>query len=35
MAGFLEYVIDQYAAELDGCTYSDAMLKAYDMWNIG
>jgi hypothetical protein len=31
----LAYLIDQYSAELDGCTYSDDMLKAYDIWSVG
>jgi hypothetical protein len=35
IAGFLEYVIDQYGAELDGCTYTDDMLKAYEIWSLG
>jgi hypothetical protein len=35
VAEFLAYLIDQYSAELDECTYSDDMLKAYDIWNIG
>jgi hypothetical protein len=35
IAGFLEHLMDQYSAELDECTYSNDMLKAYDMWNIG
>src|SRR5262245_61491642 len=30
VAEFLAYLIDQYSAELDECTYSDDMLKAYD-----
>ena len=25
----------KYSAELDECTSSDDMLKAYDIWNIG
>lgn len=32
---FLAYLIDQYSTELDGCTYSDDILKAYDMWSAG
>jgi len=35
IATFLEYVIEQYSAELDECTYSDDMLKAYDIWSVG
>ena len=35
IAGFLEYLMETYSAELDECTYSDDMLKAYDIWNIG
>ena len=34
IAGFLEYLIDQYGAELDGCTYADDMLKAYEIWSV-
>jgi hypothetical protein len=35
IAGFLEYLIDQYGAELDGCTYADDMLKEYEIWSVG
>jgi hypothetical protein len=35
VAEFLAYLIDQYSAELDGCTYSDDILKAYDIWSVG
>jgi len=35
IAGFLEYVIDQYAAEITECTYADDILKAYDIWRVG
>jgi hypothetical protein len=35
IAGFLEYLIVQYAAEIDACTYADAILKAYDIWRVG
>jgi len=35
IAGFLEYLIDQYAAEIDECTYADDILKAYDIWRVG
>ena len=35
IAGFLQYLIDQYAAEVDECTYADDILKAYDMWRVG
>jgi hypothetical protein len=35
IAGFLEYLIDQYGAEIDECSYADDMLKAYDIWSVG
>jgi hypothetical protein len=35
IAGFLEYLIDQYAAEIDESTYADDILKAYDIWRVG
>ena len=35
IAGFLEYLIDQYGAEIDECTYADDILKAYDIWRVG
>jgi hypothetical protein len=35
IAGFLEYLIDQYAAEIDECMYADDILKAYDIWRVG
>jgi hypothetical protein len=35
IAGFLEYLIDQYAAEVDECTCAEDILKAYDMWRVG
>jgi hypothetical protein len=35
IAGFLEYLIDQYAAEIDESTYADDILKAYDIWCVG
>jgi hypothetical protein len=35
VAEFLAYLIEQYSAELDGCTYADDMLKVYDIWNVG
>ena len=35
MAEFLAYLIDQYSAELDECTYADDMLRAYDIWRVG
>ena len=35
IAGFLEYLIDQYAAEIDECTYADDILKVYDIWRLG
>ena len=35
VAEFLAYLIEEYSAALDGCTYSDDMLKAYDIWNVG
>jgi len=34
VAEFLAYLIDQYSAELDECTYSDDMLKAYEIWSV-
>ena len=34
VAEFLAYLIEQYSAELDECTYSDDMLKAYDIWSV-
>jgi len=35
IAGFLEYLIDQYATEIDACTYADDMLKACEIWSVG
>jgi hypothetical protein len=35
VAEFLAYLIEQYSAELDECTYADDMLKAYDIWSVG
>jgi hypothetical protein len=35
IAAFLEYLMETYSAELDGCTYADDMLKAYDIWCAG
>jgi hypothetical protein len=35
VAEFLAYVIAQYSAKLDGCTYADDLLKAYEMWSVG
>jgi hypothetical protein len=35
VAEFLAYLIDQYGAEIDECTYSDDILKAYEIWSIG
>jgi hypothetical protein len=35
VAEFLVYLIEQYSTELDGCTYSDDMLKAFDIWSVG
>jgi len=35
IVGFLEYLMATYSAELDGCTYSDDILKAYDIWSVG
>jgi len=32
---FLEYLIEMYSAELDECTYSDDILKAYNIWSAG
>lgn len=34
VAEFLAYLIAQYSVELDGCTYSDDMLKAHDIWSV-
>jgi hypothetical protein len=33
IAGFLEHVMETYGAKLDGCTYSDDLLKAYEIWS--
>jgi hypothetical protein len=35
IAAFLAYLVETYSAELDGCTYADDMLKAYDIWCAG
>jgi hypothetical protein len=35
IAEFLEYLMEIYSAELDGCSYADDMLKAYDIWCAG
>jgi len=35
VAEFLAYLIDQYGAEIDECTYSDDLLKAYEIWSVG
>jgi hypothetical protein len=35
IAGFLEYLINQYAAEIDECTYTDDILKACEIWSVG
>jgi hypothetical protein len=35
IAEFLEYLMETHSAELDGCTYADDMLKAYDIWYAG
>jgi hypothetical protein len=35
VAEFLAYLIEQYSAELDGCTYSDDLLKVYEIWSVG
>jgi hypothetical protein len=35
IAGFLEYLIDKYAAAIDECTYADDMLKAHEIWRVG
>jgi hypothetical protein len=35
VAEFLAYLIDQYGAEIDECTYSDDILKAYEIWSVG
>lgn len=34
IAGFLEYLMETYSAGPDGCTYSDDMLKAYEIWYV-
>jgi len=34
VAEFLEYLMERYSAELDGYTYSDAILKAYEIWSV-
>ena len=34
VAEFLAYLIEQYSAELDECTYSDNMLKAFEIWSV-
>jgi len=33
IAGFLEYLIDQYSAAIDECTYADDLLKVYEIWS--
>jgi hypothetical protein len=33
IAGFLVFLMEQYSAELDGCTYTDDILKAYEIWS--
>jgi hypothetical protein len=35
VAEFLAYLIAQYSVELDGCTYADNLLKAYEIWGVG
>jgi hypothetical protein len=35
IAGFLEYLIDQYAAAIDESTYADDVLKACEIWSVG
>ena len=35
VAEFLADLIEQYSAELDEGTYSDDILKAYDIWSVG
>ena len=36
IAGFLEYVMEQYGTAMDECTFlSDDILKAYDIWSVG
>lgn len=35
VAEFLAYLMETYSAELDGCTYADDILKAYDIWYAG
>jgi hypothetical protein len=34
VADFLAYLIEQYSAELDGCTYANDLLKAYEIWTV-
>ena len=35
IAGFPEYLMDQYGTAIDECTYSDDLLKAYVIWSAG
>jgi hypothetical protein len=35
VAEFLAYLIEQYSAEIDACTYADDILKAYEIWSVG
>ena len=35
IAGFLEYLLETYSAERDGCTSADDLLKAHEMWSVG
>jgi hypothetical protein len=34
IAELLEHLMETYSAELDGCTYSDDLWKAYEMWSV-
>ena len=35
IAAFLEHGIETYSAAFDGCTYTDDLLKAYEIWSMG
>lgn len=35
IAEFLEHLMETYSVELDGCTYSDDLVKAYEIWSVG
>ncbi len=35
IAGFLEYLMDQYGTAMDECTFlADDILKAYEIWSV-